>query len=81
MPEDTANLVLEILKRMQTDQADMREHLRQMNMRMGHMETMLARLGRDNSSTYSEMIDDRHAVDALRDRIARIERRLEIGDA
>lgn len=37
-------------------------------------------MSREISHGYAEQIDDRHAVDALRERVARIERRLELED-
>jgi hypothetical protein len=48
--------------------------------RLGQIETMIARIGRDNAHAYEEQFEDRHALDALKERIERIERRLELGN-
>lgn len=46
--------------------------------RLGNIESGLARIARDESTTYTELIQDRHVMDKLRERIERIERRLEL---
>lgn len=81
MSEPVDNLVLEQLRLIRRDLAEQRAEFREMVVRFGYQETMMARFGRDQSHMYEEQIMDRHAVDALRERIARIERRLEISDA
>ena len=42
------------------------------------IEAAIARLARDTASSYGEIIQDRHTIDKLRERIERIERRLEL---
>jgi hypothetical protein len=80
MTENAENLLLEHLTRIQAEQAASRERDREIMMRLGQMETMIARIGRDKAYAYEEQVEGRHAVDALKDRVERIERRLEIGD-
>ena len=46
--------------------------------RLAHIETSIARLARDGADNFTEVIADRHAIDKLKERIERIERRLEI---
>lgn len=79
MTENVENLLLEHLKKIQMEQSAARERDRELMTRLGQIETMIARIGRDNAHAYEEQIEDRHALDALKARIDRIERRLEIG--
>ncbi|MDR2872070.1 MAG: hypothetical protein LBV45_06040 [Xanthomonadaceae bacterium] len=72
------NLILEHLKKIQAEQAAARERDADILLRLAHIEAGVGRLGRDTASNYAEMIEDRHAVDKLKERIDRIERRLEI---
>lgn len=72
------NLVLEHLKRIQAEQAAAREPDQEILSRLSHIESGLARIARDESSNYTEIVEDRHAVDKLRERVERIERRLEL---
>jgi tetrahydromethanopterin S-methyltransferase subunit G len=48
--------------------------------RLSSIESGIARIGRDESVNYTEIISDRHAVDKLKERIERIERRLELSN-
>jgi hypothetical protein len=74
---DVDNLVLEHLKKIQTEQTASRERDSEMLSRLAHIETAVARLARDGAENFAEVIADRHAVDKLKERIERIERRLE----
>jgi len=78
MTENVENLLLEHLKRFQAEQAAMRTDVAEILSRMGQIETMMARLLRESADTYGERVQDRHAFDALRLRLERIERRLEL---
>ncbi|MCX7166580.1 MAG: hypothetical protein NTV11_09935 [Rhodocyclales bacterium] len=78
MTDAIENLVLEHLKRMQAELADIRKDTTEIKSRLGSIETGIARIGRDEAGNYSEIIQDRHIVDRLTERIERIERRLEI---
>ena len=78
MAEQIDNLILEHLKRRQAEQTAARERDQEILSRLSHIESGIARLTRDESANYSEIIENRHAVDKLKDRIERIERRLEI---
>ena len=78
MSENIENLILEHLKRLQAEQSAARERDQEILSRLSHIESGIARLTRDESANYSEIIESRHAVDKLKDRIERIERRLEI---
>ena len=80
MADKIDNLMLEHLKKIQAEQSASRERDREMLSRLGQMESMIARIGRDNAHAFAEQIEDRHSVDALKDRVERIERRLEITD-
>ncbi len=80
MTDQIDNLMLEHLKRIQAEQSASRERDRELLTRLGQIETSIARIGRDNSHAFAEQVEDRHSVDALRDRVDRIEKRLEIGN-
>lgn len=78
MSDNIENLILEHLKRLQAEQSAARERDQEILSRLSHIESGIARITRDESSNYGEIIENRHAVDKLKDRIERIERRLEI---
>jgi len=78
MTDNVENLILEHLKKIQAEQAATRERDREMMARTSQIESMVARIGRDNAHAYEEQVEDRHSVDALRRRIERIESRLEL---
>ena len=80
MAEQIDDLVLEHLKRIQTEQGASRERDRELMSRIGQIESMIARIGRDNADAFADQIEDRHSVDAPKNRIERIERRLEISE-
>jgi ubiquinone biosynthesis protein UbiJ len=80
MTADVENLMLEHLKKIQIEQSAARDRDREMMTRLAQIETSIARIGRDNAHAFAEQIEDRHALDALKDRVERIERRLEIGE-
>jgi hypothetical protein len=80
MTDNVENLILEHLKKIQAELTASRERDRELIARLSQMETMIARIGRDNAHAFADQIDDRHAFDVLKDRVERIERRLELGD-
>lgn len=80
MSNQVDNLLLEHLKKIQAEQSAARERDRELMTRLGQIETMIARIGRDNAHAYEEQVEDRHALDLLKERVERIERRLEIGN-
>ena len=78
MSENVENMMLEHLKKIQAEQSAARERDQEILARLSHIESGLARITRDESANYAEMIEDRHTVDKIKERIDRIERRLEI---
>lgn len=80
MAENVENLLLEHLKRMQAELAAARDRDAEILERLGRIEMAIARVARDEGQNYSELIHDRHQLDKLKDRIERIERRLELHD-
>jgi len=74
---DTDNLVLEILRQMRGDTLDLRNEVRdgfnRIELRLGLVEQALA-------SLLSVSASDRDEIRALKSRIERIERRLELTD-
>ncbi len=77
----TNELLLEQLKRIRGEQAAARDRDAELLRRLTMVETALANLLRDASQNQSDQIEDRHAVDILRQRLDRIERRLDLADA
>lgn len=78
MTEAIENLMLEHLKKIQAEQSAARERDTEILTRLSHIESGIARIARDESMNYGEIIEDRHSVDKLKERIERIERRLEL---
>lgn len=78
MADNIENLMLEHLKKIQVELAASRERDSEIMGRLSNIESGIARITRDESITYGEVVQDRHAVDKLRERIDRIERRLEL---
>jgi hypothetical protein len=78
MADAVDNLVLEHLKKIQTEQSASRERDSEILSRLAHIETSVVRLARDGADNFAEVIADRHAIDKLKERIERIERRLEL---
>lgn len=79
MTDNIENLLLEHLKRMQAELSASRERDQEILSRLGHLEIAIARIGRDQAGNYEEIINDRVTLDRLKDRLDRIERRLELG--
>ncbi|MFE0753778.1 hypothetical protein ACFW16_07500 [Inquilinus sp. NPDC058860] len=78
MTDETTNLVLEHLKRIQAEQTASRERDQEIVSRLAQIEIGLARLVRDQASNYAETVEDRHVVDKIKARLDRIERRLDL---
>ncbi len=78
MIDNVENLILEHLKKIQTELTASRERDSEIMSRLSNIESGIARISRDESMTYGELIQDRHTVDKLKERIERIERRLEL---
>ncbi|GLK45285.1 MULTISPECIES: hypothetical protein [Novosphingobium] len=60
MTENVENLLLEPLKKIQAEQSVARARDREIMTRLGSLESMIARIGRDNAHAYEEQIEDRH---------------------
>jgi hypothetical protein len=78
MTENVENLILTHLKKIQAEQSASRERDTEILSRLSHIESGLARLTREEAINYTEIIQDRHIVDKLKERIEKIERRLEL---
>jgi hypothetical protein len=78
MSEQIDNLILEHLKRLQSEMAEIGMDTAEIKSRLGSIESGVARIGRDEAGNYTEIIENRHMFDRLAERIERIERRLEL---
>ncbi len=72
------NLVIEYLKKIQAEQSEARQRDAEIMARLAHIESSIVRIARDETSNFSEIVHDRHTVDRLKDRIERIEKRLDL---
>lgn len=75
---DIDNLVLENLKKIQGELSAARERDREILSRLVSIETLLGRNEQRVADNYGEIIHDRHEIDKLKDRLERIEKRLEL---
>jgi chromosome segregation ATPase len=78
MTDNVENLILEHLKRIQAELNAARERDKEIISRLSMLEEGIARIGRNESSNYADIIHNRHTIDQLKDRLERIERRLEL---
>lgn len=78
MTENIENIILETLKKIQAEQSSSRDRDAEILSRLSHIESGLARVTREEAINYTEIIQDRHMVDKLKERVERLERRLEI---
>lgn len=76
MTENTENLILEQLKAIRAEQKSARERDKELLRRV----TQIENVRRDLAEIISDQVGDRHSVDGLRERVERIERRLELVD-
>lgn len=72
------NLMLEHLKKIQAELAGVRQDNSEIKSRLSSIESGIARITRDEAGNYGEIIENRHMVDKLADRIEKIEKRLEL---
>jgi len=81
MSDNVENIVLEHLKKIQAELSASRERDAEILNRLSHIESGLARITRDEAINYGEIVQDRHVVDKLKERVERIEKRLELANA
>lgn len=81
MTENTENLVLEILRRMQGDMADLKAGQRDIQYRLTLVESRLAGVERNLADHYAAYAVQNARIDRLEERMERMERRLELRDA
>jgi septal ring factor EnvC (AmiA/AmiB activator) len=75
MAENIDNIIIEHLKRMQAEMTSIRQDNAEIKSRLAGIESGIARIGRNDASNFEEIIESRHSVDKLKERI---ERRLEL---
>lgn len=82
MSENVEHLIIEHLKALRNEvkanQEETREEFREVKARLHSLETGIARIVRDEGQNYAEIVQDRHIVDKIKERLDRIERRLEL---
>ena len=72
------NLVLELLRAIRGDIAKLSDRLDEHGRRLGRMEIMMAGIRRDQANDAETIADVETRFDRLRERIDRIERRLDL---
>ncbi|MFO1433296.1 MAG: hypothetical protein U1F76_24890 [Candidatus Competibacteraceae bacterium] len=77
MTENVENLMLEILRRLQNDLADLRREVRD---GFADVHIQLAAMGQQVGALTSAVYSGHSRIDDLERRVARIERRLELRD-
>lgn len=78
MSGNIENLMLEHLKKIQAELAEIRQDSAEIKSRLGSIESGIARITRDEAGNYGEIIENRHMYDKLAERVGKIEKRLEI---
>jgi len=81
MADEPANLVLEFLRAIRGDIADLRGTLRDHGHRLNRIELGVAGLRRNQAQDAEHVAHVEVDLDGLRERVARIEARLDIQDA
>lgn len=74
------NLMLEHLKKIQSELTSIRQDNAEIKSRLSSIESGIARIAREEAGNYGEIIENRHMFDKLAERIGRIEKRLEIAN-
>jgi hypothetical protein len=80
MSDNIDSLVLEHLRAIRAGQDELSERLGRVESRLTNLEVTTAGLRRDLAHMYGEVVEQNAGYDALRARVERIERRLEIRD-
>jgi tetrahydromethanopterin S-methyltransferase subunit G len=74
------NLMLEHMKKIQGELTGIRQDNAEVKSRLSSIESGIARITRDEAGNYGEIIENRHMFDKLKERVEKIERRLEIAN-
>lgn len=74
------NLMLEHMKKIQSELTGIRQDNAEIKSRLSSIESGIARITRDEAGNYGEIIENRHMFDKLKERVEKIERRLEIAN-
>lgn len=78
MSDNVEHLLLEHLRSIRSDVSDIKAALKDHTSRFGRIEIALARVGREQADLYTEQVDDRRIIDGIKERLERIERRLDL---
>lgn len=78
MADNVENIVIEILRRMQSELSAIRESNREIVSRLGSIEQGISRIARDRADDYGDVMQNRRRIDGLQERVERIERRLDL---
>ena len=82
MTDTVENIIIEHLKSLRSEVAAMRsyvqEEFKDVKHRLGQVEFQMIGTRRDNVSTHEDVYRQQGSIDALKDRLDRIERRLEL---
>ena len=68
------------MKKIQSELTGIRQDNAEVKSRLSSIESGIARITRDEAGNYGEIIENRHMFDKLKERVEKIERRLEIAN-
>jgi hypothetical protein len=80
LTDETENLVIEILRRLPGDMAELKSGQQDVRHRLSLIETRLAGMERNLADQFSGYAGQSVRIDLLEERLGRIERRLDITD-
>lgn len=73
MTEHVENLILEQLRKVRAVQEGHTEKIDELQKRLNGIESQVFRISRENTSTYAELIEDRHRLDSCQKRLECLE--------
>lgn len=79
MADQTDSLVLEHLRALRAGQERIEDEIREMKHRLTSVESGIAGIRRDGAGTQDDVYRQQATMDKLKERLDRIERRLELG--
>lgn len=80
MAEKVENLILEHLRALRTGQGRMEEELKEIKMRLSSLERGQAKGHAEYADLYGDHARQQSAIDRLSDRLATVEKRLELAE-
>lgn len=80
MPDNVENLILEHLRALRAGQGRIEDEVKEVKHRLTSVEAGIAGLRRDGAGTQEDVYHQQSAIDKIKERLERIEKRLELVD-